>query len=89
MADQETIKIEGYVPAGTNVTHVDLYLNEGYVVGCDVDKEQQLVLEGIISEYLEKGNDTFKIVFEGEKILTAADVDQRVFSAMVTSIEIK
>ena len=89
LADQNNIKIEGYIPADTNVSHVDLYLNEVHIAGCDVDEEQQLILEGAISEYLQKGIDTFKIVFDGEKIPTAEDMDQRVFSAMVTSIEIQ
>lgn len=89
LADQNNIKIEGYIPADTNVSHVDLYLNEVHIAGCDVDEEQQLILEGAISEYLQKGTDTFKIVFDGEKIPTAEDMDQRVFSAMVTSIEIQ
>lgn len=89
LADQKTIKIEGYIPVDTNVSRVDLYLNEVHIAGCDVDKEQQLILEGAISEYLQKGTDTFKIVFDGEKTPAAEDIDQRVFSAMITSIEIQ
>ena len=89
LADQKTIKIEGYVPAETNASHVDLYLNEVLIDGCNIDKEHQLILEGPVSEYLQNGMDTFKIIFDGEKKLTADDIDQRIFSAMVTSIEIK
>ena len=44
---------------------------------------------GLNISKLSFSKDAFKIIFDGEKKLTADDIDQRIFSAMVTSIEIK
>lgn len=89
LSDQESVRFSGYVPAGIEVSHVSLFLNNILIAESDIMGEQQLILEGIIKEEIIEGNNIFRMVFDGERVPTKSDADQRVFSAMFTSIDIQ
>lgn len=89
LSNQSIIRLSGYIPEGIDISRVDVYLNDLYIIGDNISGGQSLELEGSISEALKDGKDVFKIVFNGERVPAANDADQRVFSAMFTTIEIK
>lgn len=90
LSDQQMIRLTGYLPAGFNVSHVDMYLNNKLIVGAELSQEQQFVLEASIRDELKKNKkNTFKIVFDNEKVPNGSDDDQRIFSALFSMIELQ
>ena len=84
------IRLIGYLPAGFNVSHVDVYLNNKLIDGTDLSQEQQFVLEASIRDELKKNKkNTFKIVFDNERVPNGPDDDQRTFAALFSMIEIQ
>ena len=90
LSDQTQITMSGYVPENVkDVSNVKLYLNDNMLVDQNIIGGQELTLQGDISNYKTEGNNVFKLVFDGEHLPDINDADQRVFSAMFTSIAIE
>lgn len=88
LSTQTTIHFSGYIPTESDAFHINIYLNDILISEANINNEQELSLDATISNALKDGVDVFKIVFDGERIPTPTDEDQRIFSAMFTSIEI-
>ena len=90
LSDQTQITMFGYVPENVkDVSNVKLYLNDNMLVDQNIIGGKKLTLQGDISNYKTEGNNVFKLVFDGEHLPDINDADQRVFSAMFTSIVIE
>lgn len=90
LSDQTQITMSGYVPENVkDVSNVKLYLNDNMLVDQNIIGGKKLTLQGDISNYKTEGNNVFKLVFDGEHLPDINDADQRVFSAMFTSIVIE
>ena len=90
LSDQQMIRLTGYLPVGFNVSRVDVYLNNKLIAGTDLSQEQQFVLEASIRDEIKKNKkNTFKIVFDNERVPNGPDDDQRTFSALFSMIELQ
>ena len=88
LTDQKVIRLSGYVPYGVDAQNAILYINGKRVAAISISGEQSITLEGNIEKYLKKNKkNKFRIVFDKERIPDADEDDQRVLSAMFTSIE--
>ena len=90
MSDQRHIEMMGYIPEIViGVTEASLYLNGKLLTQIGVAPNQDIHLSAEIGGGdIAEGTDTFRLVFDGERIPGEQDADQRAFSAMFMSIRI-
>lgn len=91
LSDQRHIEMMGYIPEIVNgVTEASLYLNGKLLKKISVTPNQDIyLLADIDRDDIVEGTDTFRLVFDGERIPGEQDADQRAFSAMFMSIRIE
>ena len=87
LSNQTNIKMIGYIPNEiVGMNKVELYLNNNLIAEQKALAGQEIIIEVDISDKEIQGKNTFKLCFDGERNPAPDDADQRIFSAMFTSI---
>ncbi len=90
LSNQSSIIISGYVPEHcTSISKVELYVNDYFVEGCELTSGEGFELDSDFSEIKVDGLNTFKLVFNDEYVPSITEPDQRIYSALISSITVE
>lgn len=89
--NQAELHIEGYVPDNvSDMSKAMIYMNDHIVLEKDLHNGEGFIYDISISEYVKKSTkNEVRIKLDGSKIPKETDEDQRIFSALISAIEIQ
>ena len=91
LTNQTELHLEGYVPDSImDMSRVAIYINDCIVLEEDLSSGEGFVYDILISEHVKKNAENeIRIEFDGSRVPSETDGDQRIFSALISAIEIR